>query len=98
MNEIELQAFLAEARIERVVLEAWVERRWIVPADAAAPLALDAADAARACLIRDLSGDFGVNDAGIDVALHLIDQLHDLRRVLDALRAGLDASAADDRG
>ena len=32
-------------------------------------------DAARAHLIRDLKTDFGVNDEGVDVVLHLVDQL-----------------------
>jgi chaperone modulatory protein CbpM len=46
-------------------------------------------DIARACLIRDLKTDFGVNDEGIDVILHLVDQLHGLRRTLEQLRKNL---------
>jgi chaperone modulatory protein CbpM len=42
-------------------------------------------DVARARLIRDLKDDFGVNDAGVDVILHLLDQLHGLRRAFDQL-------------
>jgi len=42
-------------------------------------------DVARARLIRDLKIDLGVNDEGVDVILHLLDQLHGLRRVLEAL-------------
>jgi len=48
-------------------------------------------DLARAQLIRDLRDDFGVNDEGISVILHLIDQMHGLRRsmhgLLDEMRA-----------
>jgi hypothetical protein len=43
-------------------------------------------DAARALFIRDLQGDFGVNDEGIDLVLHLVDQVHGLRRALAVLR------------
>ena len=92
MKTIDLHAFLLESRIERHVLEYWIERRWIVPTDAAGPLALSDADAARARLIRDLADDFGVNDEGVDVVLHLVDQLHGLRRVLAELREELDAA------
>jgi chaperone modulatory protein CbpM len=46
-------------------------------------------DLARARLIRDLKTGFGVNDEGIDVILHLMDQLHGLRRALDQLHKDL---------
>lgn len=48
-------------------------------------------DAARALFIRDLQGDFGVNDEGIDLVLHLVDQVHGLRRALAVLRDGFPA-------
>ncbi len=39
-------------------------------------------DLARAGLIHDLKHNMGVNDEGLDVILHLIDQMHGLRRAL----------------
>jgi chaperone modulatory protein CbpM len=39
-------------------------------------------DLARAQLIQNLIDDLGVNTEGVGVALHLIDQVHDLRRAL----------------
>ena len=39
-------------------------------------------DLARASLIRDLKHNMGVNDEGLDVILHLLDQMHGLRRAL----------------
>ena len=39
-------------------------------------------DLARARLIHDLKHNMGVNDEGLDVILHLIDQMHGLRRAL----------------
>ena len=40
-------------------------------------------------LIRDLKTDFGVNDEGVDVVLHLVDQLHGLRKALRQLQGDL---------
>jgi chaperone modulatory protein CbpM len=49
-------------------------------------------DIARAQLIRDLREDLGVNDEGVSVVLHLIDQMHGLRQsmrdLLDEMRGG----------
>ena len=42
-------------------------------------------DLARAQLIRDLREDFGVNDEGVSVILHLVDQMHGLRRSMQGL-------------
>jgi chaperone modulatory protein CbpM len=39
-------------------------------------------DLARANLIRDLKEKMGVNDEGLGVILHLLDQMHGLRRAL----------------
>ncbi len=91
MNTIDLQAFLDDSRIELHVLEQWVERRWIVPPHGAAWRGgIEDVDAARAVFIRDLRADFGVNDEGVDIVLHLVDQLHGLRRLLGELRVELD--------
>ena len=87
MTTIDLEAFLSESGIELERLEQWVERTWIVPERAAPRIELSEADAARAITLRDLQVDFGVNDEGGHVVLHLVDQLHGLRRALLALRA-----------
>jgi chaperone modulatory protein CbpM len=86
MRTIDLEVFLRDSGIELRVLEHWVERAWIVPEQTDPGLALTETDAARCLLIRDLQADFGVNDEGMDVVLHLMDQLHGLRRALLALR------------
>jgi chaperone modulatory protein CbpM len=39
-------------------------------------------DLARARLILDLRGAMGINDEGIDVILHLVDQIYGLRCAL----------------
>jgi chaperone modulatory protein CbpM len=70
---------LRRARLDPVLVEAWVAEGWILRRDAAGYSELDLA---RACLIRDLREDLGVNDAGIEVVLDLLDQLHGLRAAL----------------
>jgi chaperone modulatory protein CbpM len=49
-------------------------------------------DLARAQLIRDLREDLGVNDEGIEVILHLLDQVHGLRGSMQELLARMRAA------
>lgn len=86
MTTIDLEVFLRDSGLQLQTLELWVERAWIAPAPAEPSLALTEADAARCRFIRDLQADFGVNEEGVDVVLHLVDQVHGLRRALLALR------------
>ena len=80
------QEFLTCAGLEVRTLELWLEQRWLIPNETSAEMDFSDADVARAHLIQDLKIDFGVNDEGVDVILHLLDQLHGLRRVLDELQ------------
>ena len=80
------QEFLTRAGLEVQTLELWLEQRWLIPNETSAEADFSDADVARAHLIQDLKIDFGVNDEGVDVILHLLDQLHGLRRVLDELQ------------
>ncbi len=60
-----------------------IRLHWVRPA--APELAeLDAQDLARLRLIRELQEDFGVNDEGVPIILHLLDQLYSLRREVRA--------------
>ena len=79
------QEFLTNAGLKVQTLEFWLEQRWLVPDQASADMIFSDIDVARAHLIRDLKGDFGVNDEGVDIILHLVDQLHGLRRALGQL-------------
>jgi chaperone modulatory protein CbpM len=79
------QEFLTSAGLEVQTLEFWIEQEWLIPDQTAAEVSFSDTDVARAHLIRDLKGDFGVNDQGVDVILHLVDQLHGLRRAFEQL-------------
>lgn len=85
---IDIEEFLSDSGITRELLEHWIENEWVTPSRTAVGVHLTSVDVARVHFVRDLSADFGVNDAGIDVALHLVDQIHALRRVLRSLQHG----------
>lgn len=83
------QAFMIHTGIRRETLEGWLEQRWLLPEQTVAGAAFSDMDVARARLILDLQADFGVNDEGVDVILHLMDQLHGLRHALRQLHRDL---------
>ena len=83
------QEFLTCSGLQVQTLEFWLEQRWLIPEQTSTGTDFSDMDVARARLIQDLKDDFGVNDAGVDVILHLLDQLHGLRRALDQLHGDL---------
>ena len=83
------QEFLAYAGVEGQTLELWLEQRWLVPEQSPTGMRFSDTDVARVHFIRDLKTDFGVNDEGVDVVLHLVDQLHGLRKALRQLQGNL---------
>ena len=76
--------FLERARLDRRTLAVWLEQEWLIPSGAAGESAFTDMDLARANLIRELKDNMGVNDEGLGVVLHLLDQMHALRRALAA--------------
>ena len=74
--------FLEAARIDSATLEVWIVQEWLIPRGSAGRRTYSDMDLARARLIADLKQNMGVNDEGLDVILHLIDQMHGLRRAL----------------
>ena len=84
---ITLVDFVTRANIDRETLEIWIEEEWVLPHGRTDALEFSEEDLARARLIQNLIDDLGVNTEGVGVALHLIDQVHDLRRALAELAA-----------
>lgn len=74
-------------------LASWMEQEWLLPRGTSPELSFSDIDIARARLIRDLQLDFGVNDAGVGVILHMLDQIYGMRRTLIALRACTNANS-----
>jgi chaperone modulatory protein CbpM len=87
------QEFLTCSGLQVQTLEFWLEQRWLIPQETSAGMNFSDMDVARARLIQDLKTDFGVNDEGIDVILHLMDQLHGLRRALAQLHKDIKGSS-----
>lgn len=79
------EQFLNASGLEATTLDTWIEQRWIIPTEEG-DLVFTHIDVARAHLIHELSHDMGANDAGVDIILHLMDQLHELRYALAVAR------------
>ena len=87
------QEFLTCSGLQVQTLEFWLEQRWLVPQETSAGMTFSDMDVARARLIEDLKSGFGVNDEGVDVILHLVDQLHGMRRALAQLHKDIQGTA-----
>lgn len=83
------QEFLQSAGLEIETLDIWIEQQWLVPEPTPSGPAFSDRDMARARFILDLRGTFGVNDEGIDLILHLVDQMHGMREALARLREAM---------
>ncbi|MBR2120414.1 MAG: chaperone modulator CbpM [Pseudomonadota bacterium] len=80
------QEFLTYSGLQVQTLDLWLEQRWLIPEETSIGIQFSDIDVARARLIHDLKSDLGANDEGIDVILHLMDQLHGLRNALAQLQ------------
>lgn len=81
------QQLARTAGIEIETLEWWIEQEWLLPGSTSSGAArFGDADAARVRLILELKNGFGANDEGIAVILHLMDQLHGMRRALARMK------------
>jgi chaperone modulatory protein CbpM len=80
------QEFLKSSGLQGRTLELWIEQEWLIPEETTEGASFSEIDIARADLIQELKADIGANDEGIGVILHLVDQLHGVRRALVELR------------
>ncbi|MBB3612742.1 chaperone modulator CbpM [Rhizobium sp. BK602] len=82
--------FLTHSGLQGKTLELWIEQEWIIPQETPSGPGFSEADVARVHLIRELTEKIGANDAGIDLILHLLDQLHGMRRAFEQLQSHLN--------
>jgi chaperone modulatory protein CbpM len=87
MDDLEFRRFL---KIDLTELNLWIEEGWLVPDTAGERLQLRDSDVARARLILDLTRGMGLNEAGVDVVMDLIDQLHGLRGTMHRLLTAIN--------
>jgi chaperone modulatory protein CbpM len=81
--------FLVCLEVQVETLDFWLDQEWLVPERTAADVTFTDIDVARGRLIQDLKHGFGVNDEGVDIILHLLDQLHGFRRAFEDLHEGV---------
>ena len=84
--KISKQEFLSRSGLGQETLVSWLEEQWLIPSDSPVEMSFSDIDIARAQLIRDLQKIMGVNDEGVGVILHLVDQLYGMRQALMALQ------------
>lgn len=77
--------FLVRVGVGQETLASWLEEEWLIPSEPSAEMSFADIDIARAQFIRDLQVTMGVNDEGVSVILHLVDQLYGMRRTLMTL-------------
>src|ERR1700730_13489358 len=94
---METQEFIGRSHLDIPTLNAWVEAEWLMPVTSRKKSLFSEADLARARLIQDLKVDFGVNDEGVAIILHLLHQLYG-PRCGGALRRRFQTSRAWPRG
>ncbi|SDH67157.1 MULTISPECIES: chaperone modulator CbpM [Bradyrhizobium] len=95
---METQEFISRSHLDAATLNVWIDEEWLIPRASGSALQFSDADLARARLIRDLKLDLGVNDKGIAIILHLLDQLHGLRSLVRDIHAIETTDRAKDSG
>jgi chaperone modulatory protein CbpM len=95
---METQEFAARSHLDRPTVNAWIEAEWLAPVSSQKTFLFSEVDLARARLIQALKVDFGVNDEGIAIVLHLLDQLHGLRCLLRDIHVMEISDRAGDAG
>ena len=95
---METQEFIGRSHLDTRTLNAWVEAEWLIPVTRRKKFFFSEADLARARLIQNLKADFGVNDEGITIILHLLDQLYGLRCLVRDIHAMELPDQAKDAG
>jgi chaperone modulatory protein CbpM len=95
---METQEFIGRSHLDIPTLNAWVEAEWLMPVTSRRKFLFSEADLARARLIQDLKVDFGVNDEGVAIILHLLDQLYGLRCLVRDIHAMETPDRAKDAG
>ena len=95
---METQEFVSRSHLDAATLNVWIDEEWLIPRASGSALQFSDADLARARLIRDLKLELGVNDEGIGIILHLLDQLHGLRSLVRDIHAIETTDRARDSG
>lgn len=90
--------FCTVLKIDVEICEYWISRKWVAPTsgDGGRRRFRDI-DIARGQLLLDLERTMGVNADGIDVIVHLVDQLYGLRMTIADLVTAIGTQPDDVR-
>lgn len=66
-------------------LSGWIDNNWVLPQAHRTGFVFSAEDIARVRMLKELIVDIGANDAAIPVILRAMDQVYDLRKMIDRL-------------
>lgn len=83
--------------VDPAELQRWIEERWVMPERGAGGYDFQEVDIARLRLIVSLRRELAVDEQGIPVVLHLLDQVYALRHRLKALCAALEGQPPEIR-
>ncbi|WP_456371239.1 chaperone modulator CbpM [Thermodesulfatator atlanticus] len=86
----ELQVVAHKTGLSPKTLRVWIEEGLVTPRRQGKKIVFSENDLARVLLIRRLRDDLGVNLAGIDIILDLLDRLKSLEQEVARLRAELE--------
>lgn len=88
---VRLEEVLIHCRIERTVLETWIEREWVLPERADGDWSFSEADVARIEMICDMTRELDLDEGAVAVVLPLIDQVYGLRASLRRIAEAIGA-------
>ena len=94
---ITLEEIVAELKISRHEVTAWVAQRWVLPLEDERGQLFNEADRARILLIAELRTDLQVSDEVMPMVLRLLDQVYTLKRTLGELNTAIDDLPEDSR-
>jgi chaperone modulatory protein CbpM len=84
-----IQEVIRETGVSQERIVSYIQESWVAPIKppvekdlSVQELVFDEEDLARIRLIQDLERDFELNENALDVVLHLLDQIHVLRKEL----------------
>jgi len=88
---VDVREFCTVLKIDTERCEYWITRQWVAPLGGNGGRRFREIDIARGQLLQDLERTMGVNEEGIDVIVHLIDQLYGIRMTMGELVAAIAA-------
>ena len=94
---VTLEEIVAELKVSRHEVTAWVAQRWVLPVEDERGQLFNEADRARILLIAELRQDLQVSDDVMPMVLRLLDQVYTLRRTLGELNRAIDSLPKDSR-